>query len=259
MIINNEEDLISLIEKKFPLTSAEQWDFSGFSYKSKRPKNDVKILLCLDVTEEIVLTAIKEDYSIIISHHPFIFASNEEEYFKKFPHQKHLFDLIQENNISLYAIHTNFDNHPKGTAMNILKRIGIGEEKIKEQINSAAIFIFDGKIKKISQMIKKSFSFSYLETNCPKNKKISQIAIFPGSGDLNEIIHLASEKEIDLFITSDLKWNEKIELDNKDINYLIVSHKIEEVFIDAMKQFFFENKIKNTIKKYHIRNKMRHI
>ena len=70
MILN---EIIKVLEKKFPVTNKEEWDNVGLMI-GRRQNEIKKIQLSLDVTMETIDNAIKNGVDLIISHHPMIFS-----------------------------------------------------------------------------------------------------------------------------------------------------------------------------------------
>ena len=67
------KEITSEIERIAPLSLQEDYDNSGLLIGN--PNDDVnKVLICLDVTDEVLDEAIKNNCGMIISHHPLIFG-----------------------------------------------------------------------------------------------------------------------------------------------------------------------------------------
>ena len=67
------KEIISLIEDYAPLKLQASFDNSGLLCGD--PERELtSILLCIDVTEEVVKEAIDKGHNLIISHHPLIFS-----------------------------------------------------------------------------------------------------------------------------------------------------------------------------------------
>jgi len=99
--------IIKLLESKFPLYLQESWDNSGLLLGN--PENEInKVLVTLDVTEEVVKEAISKDCELIISHHPVIFNGIKSITGKNATER--IVETSIKNKISIYAIHTNLDN-----------------------------------------------------------------------------------------------------------------------------------------------------
>lgn len=105
------KEIIDHLENIFPLSWQESYDNSGLQIGDPNIETS-GILITLDVEEQVIDEAIESGCNLIISHHPLIFhplkrltGSSAVE--------KCIIKLVS-NDISLYAIHTNLDNSPKG-------------------------------------------------------------------------------------------------------------------------------------------------
>ncbi len=100
---NNVADAI---RKKAPEYLAESWDNVGLQIGSfDQPVK--KVLLTLDVTNEVVDEAVAGGFDMIVSHHPFLFQGlktiNTDDYKGK------LVEKLVKNGICVYSAHTNLD------------------------------------------------------------------------------------------------------------------------------------------------------
>ncbi|MGL6124943.1 MAG: Nif3-like dinuclear metal center hexameric protein [Metamycoplasmataceae bacterium] len=240
MKINNQNELVKLLEKEFPLNHQEPWDFGGFSFIAKKQR-DLKVLICLDADKETILRAIREEVSFIISHHPFCFAPTKREAIKIDSTKKELFDLLKKHNISVYSIHTSFDINPKGTHHYLLKRLGLLNNN-PIQINFSTVVNYSSSFKSLVELLKEKLALDFVLSNWdkPESTIIKKVYFAPGAGDVYEFIKYNQDNSCDLLVTSDIKWNEQVVLQNAKINFIIISHKIEEVFIDGIHEFIKE-------------------
>lgn len=246
MKITNQKLLINLFEKEFPLKNQEKWDFSGFSFISPIEKK-LKIMISLDVDKTSILRAIKEDVSLIVSHHPFCFASSKQEAIKNDASKTELFKLLLNNNISTYSLHTNFDSHIRGTSYFLLKRLELSNNIVKNYKFGSVVEYFSS-FESLIKLLKNKFSLSFVLSNWSVNldSKIKKIYFAPGAGDIYEYIEKYKKDKCDLLVTSDIKWNEQVVLQNLGLKFIIISHKVEEVFIDGVSDFL-KNKLSNNI------------
>ncbi|QQY80490.1 dinuclear metal center YbgI/SA1388 family protein [Keratinibaculum paraultunense] len=99
-------DIINLLDSWAPKYLVENWDNTGFQIGD--PEKEVKrILLSLDLTEEVFQQALKINAHMIISHHPLIFKSLKS-ITKLTPKEKLIYNIIRED-IVVYNAHTNLD------------------------------------------------------------------------------------------------------------------------------------------------------
>ncbi|WP_066495402.1 Nif3-like dinuclear metal center hexameric protein [Abyssisolibacter fermentans] len=94
------------MNKLAPVKLAEKWDNCGLQIGN--PHKEVKkILLALDATEAIVTEAVKLNYDMIITHHPFIFKPLNSIDLSTY--KGRLIKKLINNDIAIYSSHTNLD------------------------------------------------------------------------------------------------------------------------------------------------------
>lgn len=121
------KDVIQFLESKVPLSLQESYDNCGLLVgDSTKLVNGV--LLCLDVTEEILNEAIQLNCNVIIAHHPFIFSGIKKITGANVT-ERILISAIK-NNIAIYAGHTNYDNVDFGVNKIICEKLGLKNTKI---------------------------------------------------------------------------------------------------------------------------------
>jgi dinuclear metal center YbgI/SA1388 family protein len=121
------KDIVQFLEESFPLSLQESYDNAGLI--CGRMDQEVQgVLLCLDSLEVTVDEAIAKNCQLIIAHHPIIFKG-----LKKITGNSYIERVIEkciQHGISLYAIHTNLDNHIHGVNGEIANRIGLKNRRI---------------------------------------------------------------------------------------------------------------------------------
>jgi dinuclear metal center YbgI/SA1388 family protein len=106
------KELISLIEKDYPLSFQESYDKSGGQIVF--PESEITgVLITLDVREDIIKEAIEKNCNVVISHHPMFFKGINSIYETSETGKNAI--LAIQNNVSIYSMHTNFDNSWEGT------------------------------------------------------------------------------------------------------------------------------------------------
>lgn len=122
--------ITAYLEQVAPLAYQESYDNSGLLVGDPNQNID-KALVTLDCTEEIIQEAITNNCNLIIAHHPLIFKGlkklTPENYISRA-----LIKAIQ-NNIAIYAIHTNLDNVYGGVSSKIGEKLGLMETAILSQ------------------------------------------------------------------------------------------------------------------------------
>lgn len=223
-----------LIEEICPLSLMEDWDNSGYQIKLK--ENNIKnILVALDITKEVIEEAITNDVDIIITHHPLFFSS-----VKKIDYEtqkgNYIISLIK-NNISLYALHTNFDKLDGGNNDYLgelleLKNITYFKEDDSHICRKGnldkeiTIFELLDRISKNLNISKKSIRFCGVPS-----KKVKTIGWCTGAG--SSFLDEAYREGIDLFITGDLTYHKALDFKEQGLNILDIGHYgSENIFIE---------------------------
>ena len=65
------------MEEEVPLEAAESWDNPGFLV-GDREREVKKIMVVLDITNEVVEEAVRTGTDFILAHHPVIFFKDKE-------------------------------------------------------------------------------------------------------------------------------------------------------------------------------------
>jgi dinuclear metal center YbgI/SA1388 family protein len=133
--------ITQFLESNFPLALQESYDNSGLLIGDKEMEI-TGVLICLDSIEEIVDEAILKKCNLIIAHHPIVFKG-----LKKITNSNYIERVVSKcikNDIALYAIHTNLDNHFQGVNREIVNRIGLKNVKILQPItgNLSKLVVF---------------------------------------------------------------------------------------------------------------------
>lgn len=116
------KDVIAEIEDYAPLALQESYDNSGIQLGNvNNPVNG--ILLCLDVTEEVVDEAVELDCNLIVAHHPLLFKG-----LKSLTGSTYIERAVIKackHDIAIYAAHTNLDNVYGGVSHRIAQKLGL--------------------------------------------------------------------------------------------------------------------------------------
>ena len=238
------QEIIDIVEDWAPIELAEDFDNVGLIIGDS--KSDVKkALITLDTLEVVIEEAIENSCDLIISFHPIIFNG-----IKKINNQTYVERVVSKaikNNINIYAIHTNLDNHPKGVSFQISKYLEMENTKIlipKDGFSGGMGMI--GNLKeKLSEKELLVFVKSKMKTKTIKhspflNKKIRKLAVLGGSGSF--AIEEAIEAGADCFISADLKYHDYFKAENK-ILLLDIGHYESEQYTKELILNFLRKKI----------------
>lgn len=244
--------IIKLLEDLANPSYRESWDNIGLLV-GNMDKEVHKVLLALDVSAAVVETAIALGVDLIISHHPIIFTPLKQVNSQSFISKK-VIQLIQ-NDISCYAMHTNFDVAVMAEA--VANKLGlentttlvttVPEENKgfgKIGILSKGIPLFE-----YADAVKKIFKLPYIRVCGNENTIINRVAIIPGSG--KSMISDAVYAQADLLITGDIDHHSAIDAIDQNLNIIDAGHLgTEQIFVDYMADYLRENFSKLSIETY---------
>lgn len=121
------KELIAILEEWAPLPYQESYDNSGLIYGN--PNIEVSgALISLDCIESTIEEAIDKKCNVVIAHHPIVFKGLKKLTGKNYI-ERTVIKAIQ-NDIAIYAIHTNLDSVSTGVNKKFADKIGLINTKI---------------------------------------------------------------------------------------------------------------------------------
>jgi dinuclear metal center YbgI/SA1388 family protein len=243
------EDIVGIIEALFPVCIAEDWDNVGLqigSYKSLTRK----VLVALDIDEEIVQYALDEGVDLVITHHPLFFKGIKRINYDDA--QGSLIRTLIKQNINVYSAHTNLDAGERGLNQILAERIGLQEIKLLEQgkafsLGRTGTLAAQMSLEDFCVKIKQSLRLESLRVVGDIEKRVQKIAVVSGAG--TAFMSEASRQACDVMLTGDLKYHEArnaldlglaiIDAGHQETEQ-IMSNYLRELLIEESKKKGFE-------------------
>ena len=235
------DELIDIVEKLAPVEYAYKWDNVGLQLGSKND-NIKKVLTTLEVTESVLDEAIENNVNMVISHHPMIFSSLKK-IIKEDLKGKLIYKAIQ-NNIAIYATHTNIDVAPGGLNDYIANLLEMTDAQVLEETDRSINPVDNeisingigrvGKLEKsktleeLIEEIKKQINIEHVTVAGDLKANIEKIAIINGRGA--GLITLAIHKGCQCVITGDVKYHDAQDAISQGINVIDIGHYHGEKF-----------------------------
>ena len=221
--------VFDLLNKEFPFETQESWDNSGLLVYSGVESDSV--LVCLDVTADVVEKAVEMDAKIIVSHHPVIFSGLKEIYSGDV-----VYSLIK-NDISVISAHTNFDKYRYGTCFDIANRLGL-DIVPDDSFEFGIIAETDGiSVQELGWKCKSVFGSA--SVTMPHNR-INTVFICAGSGSdmKNEVI----ESGADCYLCGECKYHDMLDLAAEGISVVTLGHdNSEKLSVETIANLIKEN------------------
>lgn len=243
------KDVLMFLEEIAPLHLQESYDNAGLICGDSN--NEVTgITVCLDALESIVDEAVSNGSNLIIAHHPIIFKGlkriNGNNYIER--------TIIKaiKNDIAIYAIHTNLDNvYLHGVNTKFAQKIGLTDVKVlapksifdstSHQNGAGAIGRLDVPMKTLDflEHIKNSMKISTFKHTALCKEFISKVALCGGSGSF--LLDTAISLDADVYISSDFKYHEYFDANDKIIILDIGHYESEKFTIDLLYDLLINN------------------
>ncbi|MCK9425318.1 MAG: Nif3-like dinuclear metal center hexameric protein [Ignavibacteriaceae bacterium] len=148
----NINSILKFIEGWAPPQIAWQKDNVGLQVGSLIGKTD-NVLLCLEVTHEVISEAVKKKCNLIISHHPLLFSPLKIIDTDRDPISQ-LTELLLKNNLTLLSFHTNLDFTVDGVSYALAKKLELTNIRFlvnqKENQSKLVVFVPENAVDKVS-------------------------------------------------------------------------------------------------------------
>lgn len=227
------KDLISLIEEIAPTEEYKDIDNSGVQiYTGKEEIN--KVLVCLEINEDVIEEAVRKNADMILTHHPLIFNPAYVIDYDDFPGRYIQYAIA--NDICVYSAHLSFDFAPKGNNYYMMQLLNLF---IRDACSKD-----EGYYGQLPEPMNFAEVCEYIEDclDLPKNyircvdggkDQIVKIGLCTGAG--GDFLYDAVKEGCDLFITGDLKLHEAQYAKASGMSVIDAGHYgTEKIFVENM-------------------------
>ena len=230
-------DVLAFLNRKAPMSSKLEWDnvglLAGFA------GNEVKrILVALDITDEVAAEAVAKGADLIVSHHPIFFslkrAADDDLQGRKVV-------TLLRNGISAICMHTNLDAAEGGVNDALAERLGL--EKIEllsvEGVSDEGRPYGIGRIGELGNETQMADFLPFVKRALCANglryhdaqRPVRRVAVVGGSGAGD--MGTALEKGCDTFVTADIKYNAFLDAKELGLNLIDADHFCTENVVCA--------------------------
>jgi len=209
------------------------WEKDNVGLQVGDPKIKIKnIILSLDLNENVIEVALKENCNLIITHHPILYYPLKNLDFSK-NRIARMLEMLIKNNITLYSAHTNLDFTKHGVSHSLAKRLQLKKIKFLKNLSQnqfkVAVFVPGSHVNEVAEAIHQSGGGIIGEySHC--SFRSTGTGTFKGSNESKPSIGkkgvIESVEEIKLEVLVN-KW--KL---NQVISALTKAHPYEEVAYD---------------------------
>lgn len=238
------KEVAEALERFAPLPLQESYDNAGLQIGLTEADNLTGVLLCLDVTEDVIREAAQKGCNLIVSHHPLIFRGlkciADETIVQR------CVRLALKENVAIYSAHTNLDNVEGGVNWKIAEHLGLTKTRplvpgtpLSEGWQTGSGLI--GELPKSVEayeflaMVKSEFKVEKLSANrVPRGRMIRRVALCGGAGDflLDEVLRQGA----DAFLTGEMHYHQYFGLEDRILIGVLGHYESEQYTIQLLKE-----------------------
>lgn len=229
------KDVYRFLDFIAPFDTAEEWDNCGLSVGSL--ENEVtKILVALDVTEEVINEAVQNGVQLVVTHHPLIFTP-----VSSIPADSLLYKAVKSG-VTFISSHTCLDKATGGVNDCLARKVGL--KNVKTSKTDAFLKIGEiepCKAEDFALKVKNALGGKVAFT--VSDKKITKVAFCSGAG--GDLVTLAAQEGADALLTGEAKHHEYSEAKRLGIALFDAGHFETEVVVCDYLKSCLENQFED--------------
>ncbi|MGN0824507.1 MAG: Nif3-like dinuclear metal center hexameric protein [Candidatus Coproplasma sp.] len=259
----NVEEVLHILEErvaKVALSDAfcaqyKMYDNSGIIINCGNPVTGV--LFSLDFSIKAVEIAIEKGYNLIVTHHPAIYGGISRIDIEKDCKSRAIEKCIK-NGVSVISMHLNFDVAPQGIDHYLMKGLGGKNCLVCAPVTGGGYGrvyeVAPTPVKEFLINVSAEFKTHRAVYHGDENIIINKIGSFCGAGFDDTNMNFATQNGCNLFVSSDLKHHEILELVERGMGVLELTHYSAESYgfnhiyenikerINVPSSFFFDER-----------------
>ena len=234
---------LEFLENHFPSKYAMPGDKIGLQVHSGKSEIE-NLLVCYEVTPEVIGEALWNKADTILTFHPLIFHPLQQ--ILQNDRVGKLVSLLILHKISLISLHTRFDVYEFGTSFLFAKELGLSIEKFllpnqeNEKFGMGIIGKFENALP-VDVFLDKVYNITKSPLRFAKNnsQKIQRVGIVGGSG--TSFLDAALENSLDAMITADASYHTFHAIKGKIALIDAGHYETEQFIVPALAGFLQEN------------------
>lgn len=210
------------------------WDHDGLEVCPDADIEVKKVLVALDVTDEVIDKAIKDKADVILAHHPLFFKGISEVSVAN-PNGERAVKLIRAG-ISVMTFHTRLDAVHGGVNDILASKIGLENVEVvgDEGIVRVGELTDEMDADEFARLVKFALGAPCV-TLSPCGKNVRRVALIGGSG--GDDIRVGQAAGADTYLTGELRYHPMISAGETGMNLVCAGHFYTEY---PVTEFFAE-------------------
>ena len=221
-----------------PRDLAQSWDNVGLLVGDSKQEVH-RVLVALDVTEEVAVEADKTGAELIVAHHPVLFIPAKDVTDRTLTGRVLL--RLAERGISSICMHTNLDAAPGGVNGALAARLGLEEvESLGDEGGMGRMGLLSTPMSQTDflALVRKRLrpnGIRYVKTR----GQIQRVAV--GGGACGDALYEAARRCCDAFVTADVKYHQFLDADALGLFLVDAGHfPTEDVVCPVLERFLLE-------------------
>ncbi|MDO4522202.1 MAG: Nif3-like dinuclear metal center hexameric protein [Eubacteriales bacterium] len=237
------KELIAKLEETYPIHKAVEWDNPGLQ-TGRSNKEIKKVLVTLDITDEVIGKAKSWGADMILSHHPLTMTGIKKVSTDTLTGRRFL-QLIQSD-ICCYSMHTNYDvvemapvsgDMMKLQKPEILEITGVDQRTAEyEGFGRVGALVRPVTLLECAGIVKQIFHLEHVQIFGDPEQIVQRVAISPGSG--KSMIEPAIRAKAQVLISGDIGHHEGLDAMDQGLAVIDAGHYgLEHIFMERMEQW----------------------
>ena len=219
------KELYKFLDSRIPSALSCEWDNDGLMCCTEPNRAVKKVLVALDITDDVIDRAIEGGYDVIVSHHPLIFHPIKNiTAGESVPNR--LIKLVKSG-ISAMSFHTRLDSLDGGVNDELAKCLGLNNIKPFGEDGMGRIGEIEDEMtaREFAEYVASSLSacgVSYANGG----RSVRKVAVLGGAG--SDCIHEAAEAGADAYVSGEFLHHNYIESKENGITIVCAGHYYTE-------------------------------
>lgn len=215
------EQLYAFFNEKIPPALSCTWDNDGLMCCPDGAREVKRVLVALNVTEDVVRLAIRERYDVILSHHPLVFhplkaLNNEEHVAKKLM-------MLIPHGIAVMSFHTRLDAVDGGVNDVLAQCIGLSRVVPfgDEGIGRVGEYDAEMSLEAFAMQVRRALSAPVVQYSSA-GRSVRRVALLGGDG--KDDVAAAKAVGADTFLTGNLRYDQMVDAPECGMNLVTAGH-----------------------------------
>lgn len=233
------KEVAETLERFAPLPLQESYDNAGLQIGLTEGEDVSGVLLCLDVTEQVIAEAEALGCNMIVAHHPLLFRPLRR--ITGSTQVERCVALAIQKQIAIYAAHTNLDNAPGGVNFMIAERLGLSNVHFllpnsKEDGGSGVVGTLPEPMQSrdFLRWVTQQFGMEAIQHTEGPERMLQTVALCGGAGEF--LLDEAIKAKADVFLTGEMGYHRYFGHENEILIGVMGHYQSEQFTIELLQR-----------------------